>query len=356
MLKRTILFFSAPGRAGRIPAWVLGLLLLPAFVSAGTLVHEDFNYPPGPLSGAGGGTGWSAAWQVDSSPGARDMTVVEGTLSYGNLQTSGNRARSAQPVEGRTGFSGSDPFRCDAVRRTVTALTFSDPSPAVLWLSYLIQIDATHFATQWFGLKTTASDNLWFGLNANSPFYGMEMPRTDSRTPFSTNRTDLLVLRVERRPDGKTDKHLWINPAPDSLGGPDPALETATLTHSGAGPVDSIPGILLHCANAGDLDEIRVGETFADVTPVAATEPPASSLFSDPDAPRWVNGQPAGELDSVEAEGLRIRTAPGASTLAPWSRLSLATRFRYQPGFPDQLSGLLKGRPDAEAPRTPTAP
>lgn len=343
-------------RAGRFPIGLLGLILFPSLVSAALWIHEDFDYPPGPLSGAQGGTGWSASWQIDPNPGTRDITVVEGTLSYGNLRTSGNRVRSAQPTQGRTGFIGTDPFRCDTVRRTVTALAFSDPGPAVLWMSVLVRIEAADFAAHWFGLKTTASDSLWFGLNANSPFYGMEMPRTDSKTPFSTNSTDLLVVRIERRPDGKTDKHLWINPAPDSLGGADPALETATLTSPGGGSVSSIPGILLHCANAGDLDEIRVGETFADVTPVAAAETAAFSLPTDPDNPRWVNGQPAGELDTVEAEGLRVRTAQGSTIVAPWNLLSPATRYRYQPGFQDRLPDLLKGKSGSDSPGKPPPP
>lgn len=354
MFKRLHRRITARVPACRLPAWVPGLFLLPAFVCARMLVHEDFDYPAGPLSGASGGTGWASAWQVDPEPGARDMTVVEGTLSYGNLQTSGNRVRAAQPVEGRTGFSGPDPFVCDAVRRTVSPPAFSAPGPAVLWIACLVEIDAARFGSHWFGLKTTASDNLWFGLNANSTCYGMELPKVLSKTPFSTNRADLLVLRIERRADGKTDRHLWVNPDPASLGGPDPGLETATLASSGAEPVDSIPGLLLHCADAGDLDELRLGETFADVTPVALSEPLSAVLPSAPEAPRWVNGQPAGELDSVEPGGLRIRTAPGTPTLVAWNRLSPATRFRYEPGFPDRMPDLLKGTPVPTASGSPS--
>jgi hypothetical protein len=330
-----------------------GLALLPVLAAADLLVQEGFDYLPGALAGSNGGTGWSGPWRVPPGLDSRDMECREGSLDYGPLETSGNRAYVDQKDSGTTGFSGLDPMRHDNVERPATPLALGG-GKTVLWFSLLVRIDAASFSEGWFGVKTTAQNNYWFGLNANQKTYGMELPSVNSTIPFTTHRADLMVMKLQVRPDGKLDKFLWVNPPHDTLGGADLDPQTAAVTSLAATPVQAIDRFLFSCSNEGDLDEFRAGDTYADVTPVKSK--PATESVAPVGTPRWVNGVPAGELESVEPGGLTIRSTRGTRTLVPWSSLSPATRYRLQPGFQDRLPGLLKGRTDANMPAPPSTP
>jgi len=59
---------------------------------------------------------------------------------------------------------------------------------------------------------------------------------------------------------------------------------------------------------------------------------------------RLANGKPVpGTLKEATADGLRMDTPRGEKML-PWATLSLGTRYRHEPGFPERLEKLLAER------------
>jgi hypothetical protein len=85
--------------------------------------------------------------------------------------------------------------------------------------------------------------------------------------------TTLLVLKAEFAAAGNDRFTLHVNPTP---GGPEPATGVVKFDSN----LGLVQGLTLYSSGAMALDEIRVGETFADVTPVAVPEPGALCTMS----------------------------------------------------------------------------
>lgn len=73
---------------------------------------------------------------------------------------------------------------------------------------------------------------------------------------------------------GNDVSRLWINPTSATFG--DEAAPTATLTSTGGTDIASINSFLIRGASGspgGVFDELRIGSTWAEVTPAAIPEP-----------------------------------------------------------------------------------
>jgi hypothetical protein len=81
-----------------------------------------------------------------------------------------------------------------------------------------------------------------------------------SNTPAVVNQTALLVLKAQFTQQNDVFT-LYVNPTP---GGPEPA-SGVVKNDSNLGTVN---GLTIYSTGAFSVDEIRVGDTFADVTPV----------------------------------------------------------------------------------------
>jgi hypothetical protein len=146
-----------------------------------------------------------------------------------------------------------------------------------VWFSYLVSFTdptvATHgTGSQWDGIKFTGGD-LWFGNNAASANWGMELPALSSSTPMTTG-THLVVAQIEYAA-GVQNKFMWIDPSVASLNGANLAQSDALLSQLGQAKSS---GIHLNMAftKAGVVDELRVATNYADVTPIPE---PASILL-----------------------------------------------------------------------------
>ncbi|SRR6266704_2610669 len=98
---------------------------------------------------------------------------------------------------------------------------------------------------------------------------------------FSTNDTVFLVARYTFNPNTSTDDtcDLWLNPDPLSLGGGTPP--PPTIGNVGAGAGNDMPDIdqfFVRCngQEVVSLDELRIGTSWASVTPVP--EPSVAAL------------------------------------------------------------------------------
>jgi hypothetical protein len=249
----------------RSSGWRFGLLLV--FVCAAEIanadvlsVYDGFNYTPGlSLNGQNGGFGWSGAW---GTPGGLDATVDANSLTSGPLAVSGGAVSTP-------GFQPPNQGSSVAtwVRDLATPLG-ADGTTA--YLSFLLQPDAG--AGFYGGLNF---GGVFIGLSGNQSFYGLEGPVNDlslSSLPAVQGQPVLLVLQANFLA-GDDQLSLYVNPI---AGDPQPAVPDAVKTNLDVGAVDSVT---INNYGGFTIDEIRIGDSFAAVTPASAVPEPRSGVL-----------------------------------------------------------------------------
>jgi hypothetical protein len=236
---------------------------------ASLLVYEDFNYSPAgaQLLGANGGTGFSTAWQTAASPANSSANYVlnSGTLSFGPLATNGQSTSSAAIA----GIGG--------LLRSFTQ-TFGADNTTV-YMSLLLRPEGTlnvGYSFGYFGVFLQSSANhIFVGKPGGGDHNDWALEAQGGGGQVSTGvaavvgQTTFLVVRADfaAGPDAFT---LYLNPTP---GGTEPLTGTVK-NDMDAG---AITGVEIFSAGAYSLDEIRIGDTFADVTP--APEPSTAIMI-----------------------------------------------------------------------------
>lgn len=265
------------------------------FNMAPFVAYDDFNLaPPNPpfLHGVNTGSGFAAAWQL---AGYNAATYADGyklattsPLSYLNLRRTGSYAAggknfevAARLLDVDTTFAfykigGSSP---SAIGRSGTTL----------WMSAMFRKDTgDNNRLLLFTMPTTSNpsvgaSNLGFGFCGDIPsvsvvgstrYWSLQVRNAAnngfdcvrSNVPVVTGQTALLVLKCSF---GATDRFdLFVNPA--SLGSTAPVTADATWTTTGATNI-SLATLGYSGGTTGSnqsaIDEIRFGQTFADVTP-----------------------------------------------------------------------------------------
>ncbi len=139
-------------------------------------------------------------------------------------------------------------------------------------------------------------------------------------TVFSTNETLFLVGAYTFNPGSGTDDvaQLWINPPPSSfgLGVPPPP----TLTSTASNDLSQIASFVLFNRNAAEparilADELRIGQTWASVTPPAALLPSPALAITRQDTNIVLSW-------STNAGGYLPETATELSNPAAWMTLT----------------------------------
>ncbi len=227
---------------------LLALFGLPLAADASLVVYEGFDYASGsPLAGQNGGLGWSGAWD-----GSGLSATMDAGLSYSNLATSGGSVASAPPVSGTVAF----------YTRPLSETYGADNTS--LYLSFLLRPD------EGFGFYGGLNlEGLFIGKSGPVDLYSLEGPTdaiSSSAVAPVAGTTVLLVLHAEFLP-GNDRFSLYVNPTP---GGLQPAVANAVKTDYDMPLADFI---YLNNAGAWTTDEIRIGSTFASVTPAAVPEP-----------------------------------------------------------------------------------
>lgn len=238
---------------------VAGLLTFALTQAAhASAVYDGFNYPSGSsLAGQNGGTGWAGAW--DNSQSALDVKIAAG-LTFGGLATS-------------PGSAQGDPaaLNVNVFYKRQLGSSFGADNTTV-FMSFLLHPDASpgFYGGLNFG-------GLFVGQSGITTTYGIEAPTNDiSSTGISVvpGTTVFLVLRADFLP-GNDKFSLYVDPTP---GGTEPALADAIKTNFDLGTTDFI---FMNNAGGWTTDEIRIGDTFASVTPtVAAPEPTTLVLLA----------------------------------------------------------------------------
>jgi hypothetical protein len=221
--------------------------------------------------GKSGGSGWAGPWTSGGFNASihTNYDIAGGSLVFPGLETSGQRVSSAA----QGAISG--------VSRAL-ATPVSASQTTTRYLSALLRLDGPLNAGAFrgfFGLYLDGgginNDDLFIGKPGGGQLgqWVVETRGGPGQVPTGElvvpNQTALLVLKAELRP-GPDTFSLMVNPA---LPGTEPNVYDAVKTGFDLGQVN---GITIYSTGAISIDEIRWGETYADVTPVP--EPATAAL------------------------------------------------------------------------------
>lgn len=291
------------------------------------LAYEGFAYADGQnLASQSGGSGFTGVWTTN----VVGASMTAGSLTYtdklGNsLVTSGNKAFFTGVGGTSQAFRDLPAMRGDdntttwvsfvGVRQGPTTNVTANPYPRGCNVS--LYANATeHLA---IGNASGAASNVWSFLPAGSG--GNITADTRSMVPF--NQLSLIVVRIDHKA-GNDDAYLFVNPtlgvepsvsAADarSLGGFDYSFNRVRPFAGGTDAANSRPYAELV------VDEIRVGESYAAVTPFT----PGSGLPT----PKVAIARSGAEIEVQWSSGT-LQSA--GAVLGPWSDVTGAAGSSYK--------------------------
>lgn len=241
-------------------------LLAGGIASADLLVHEPFASSAGDLTGNNGGSGWSGAWTDSGNPVVVTATGLAYTDSFGNvLHASGSAMNTAD----------------GGAATTISAREVADRN-AETWISVMIQPQGsfTDFIGVSFYDQGLATVNARFAIE-HAGGKDLRLTRRAPGTPpppvnsasFATTIGTTAFAVIHLVPDGGTGGTLdridvYFNPRLDEL----PSSPHASLD------IDGLQFDRVRIAGQNGrstlVDELRIGESFADVTPHTAPADP----------------------------------------------------------------------------------
>ncbi|HEX8203061.1 MAG TPA: PEP-CTERM sorting domain-containing protein [Isosphaeraceae bacterium] len=259
----------------RLP-WIMSALLAATMFGearAAIIAYDGFaNGTPGlDLVGNDGGTGFNSPWLPGGFNASQfaNYDIGAGSLASNNLSTSGNRATTAST----TSIAG--------LRRVLSRTIGPNET---FYLSVLLRPEGTVGEGAFGGffglyLDSTNGDanDLYLGKPGEFNQYALETRggtgRSLSNFTAVSGQTTLLTLKGELR-TGTDLLTLWVN---RPLGGGDPTSFDAQKADL---DLVSFNALVIYSTGAFSIDEIRIGQTYADVTPAVAAVPEPSTLLS----------------------------------------------------------------------------
>jgi hypothetical protein len=243
--------------------------LSPIAAEAVLLSYDGFNYAPAAsdLLGNAGGSGFSSAWRPGGFNASihTNYDIQSSSLSFGSLLTSGNRVQTSAVA-------------------AVAGLTrdFSTPlgTPGTThYASFLLRPEGTLHGgafNGFFGVvfERPVEPELFIGKPGGIAIdrYVLEdrggAVQVASTVAPVVGETVFLVLKAEFAA-GNDQFTLYVNPIP---GAPEPSSGVVKNNSD----VGTVAGLTMYSTGAFSVDEFRLGETFADVTPIP--EPASWSL------------------------------------------------------------------------------
>lgn len=243
-----------------VVAVLLSLFAHGGIVRADIIAYDGFDYSVGTLlAGQDGGVGFSGPWFGDSA----GRTIEAESLSFGSLLTSGERVHITQDLG------------------TNRALSTSVGTPAArVYFSFLLRPDGPIDPYTSAGLVLWGDALIFIGKPAVGAQreYVVEQaggfPQVSSGHKAVENVVAFLVVRADFTA-GKDILSLYVDPTP---GLPEPVEADAVFDIFDVGMITELEVASWGEGMSSSIDEIRVGETFADVTPVP--EPRTLTLFA----------------------------------------------------------------------------
>lgn len=261
--------------------YILTVILFTTVTSFGqTIFYEGFNYTsPGNVGGslatasdAIGSNNW-ATHSNTATTGTGTVDVLSGTLSYNGIAPStGNKvllpaSRTTTPRDINRGFSTTATTIYYSFLINVLDATQLTAAPITSTDNYFISLGSSsgNAVTSLFGRVSITSSNAGanYRLHISNTSTGT-LTYTENPVDLNFGTTNLVVVKYDRS-SNPTVATFWVNPT--SLGGAEPA---STLTNSaGTATVIAFASVCLRNSTAtpkAEIDEIKVGLTYADVT------------------------------------------------------------------------------------------
>ena len=223
--------------------------MLNLVVEGGRLIaHEAFNYPSGAaLAGQNGGTGFAGPW---GESGTGPASAIDAGLFFLPLQ--------ARYLSARTSSTTPTAHPRDL------AETLGAPGTTRYFSILLRPLDAMNAGTPatYFGFGFGLTH---IGKGGGSPNYAIEYGGSGgaavSGVAAVSNATVFLVARVAFAA-GNDRIELWVNPAPGLPLPPNPSVVRQDVD------VGLFSQIRLSASIRCHFDELRIGETYGDVSPI----------------------------------------------------------------------------------------
>jgi hypothetical protein len=213
--------------------------------------YESFSYSTGSLEGSNGGTGWATPW-------------IRTAGSSANVVSAGLTAPPGLPPALGGAAEMNTVFIFEQSRDLSVAIGADGTTK---WFSFLLEPDGTSLGMSlMIGDGIGAANTVNVGASGSDFLLGMDNTGTGSKITNAVvdDETYFLVVRIDFAA-GNDLVRLYLNPtagltSPDSL----PAA-TAQLTTADLGTFTRIGMIGGALGNNSVMDEIRIGDTFADV-------------------------------------------------------------------------------------------
>lgn len=226
---------------------------------ADLLAWEPFDYEPNTtLAGRSNGFGFSGEW-VLGGLGAPQHQVAAGSLVNvtDQLRRAGNRATVAEVSP--SGFT--------TARRELVE-PFGTPG-TTRYISFLLRPEGELGAGDaggYFGLELVSGATPLFVGKPSAEEYTIENIGGTGQFPTdiaaAVDETVLLVVRADFH-SGQDEFRLYVDP--DPVGFEEPMTADAIKSDSDVGIVAAVG---MFSTGAFSVDELRIGETFGDVTPI----------------------------------------------------------------------------------------
>jgi hypothetical protein len=259
-------------RSSLLPAALFTLLLASSAARGAIIAYEPFDYLPdgADLLSQNGGSGFSGPWRAGGFNASihNNFDVEHDNLSFAPLQQLGNAIRTPAV----NAISG--------VTRDLAAPLGQTNS--TVYLSFLIEPEGTLHGGAFNGfmgltLESAGEPEFYVGKPGGGSINSWVMEerggvnQIGSSTATTIGATALLVVKAEFSTVGNDKFTLYVNPTPG-----DAAPATGVVKNNSSFGV--FDGITIYSTGAMRIDEIRIGETFADVTPIP--EPSTFALLA----------------------------------------------------------------------------
>lgn len=220
---------------------------------AAPLVYEPFDYPsPGPLTDLAGGTGWFSPWFTDAASVSMPPAGLQFTDSIGNILDVAGLAADTSAATTTRSF------------RDTESIALND-----VWISFLYQLPATNNKFEGVSFYSGTQQIFTVSNPSTTPTSGIFLgsnisPTSSINTGVGTfGQTHLIVLKLTKAGGtaGADRVEAFIDPVLSAT----PSLPQATIN----GTNFNFNRIRIAGQDGATLlvDEIRIGNSFEDVTP-----------------------------------------------------------------------------------------
>jgi hypothetical protein len=222
--------------------------VLAPLAAASPIASDAFDYAPGALGTANGGSGWTTNWA-----GGSTNVTAPGLVSSGVGSASTNKLTTNNDNNGA--------FR---------SLASQGADGTTVWLSYLTSGTGAPVAAGYAGVSLFAggAENLFTGKRTNQTVLGMQRSGQATAAGDSTASADttthLLVYRIDfgaGTTAGNEKVMMYVDPSPGAAPDVSPSVTLADVTNF------TFDRVRIQSGNGSNFnaDEVSLGTTYADV-------------------------------------------------------------------------------------------